>query len=263
MVDSVKLIDSLPTERKSGLTFAPEAGSQRLQKVINKCIPEEEVLATAAAAFERGWKSLKLYFMLGLPTETEEDIKGIVELVDRIRAVGRNTGGRKPRLRLSLSTFVPKPHTPFQWVAMDSEENINRKQNILKAGLQKKDVAPSWQDFPKSLLEAVISRGDRRVGRVIYRAWRMGAVFDGWSEHFNFGIWKQAFEEEGLEPYFYAQRERSLEEPLPWGHIDTGVSTDFLKREYKRALEGRETPDCRSSSCNACGLEKTVDLCKK
>jgi radical SAM family uncharacterized protein len=261
MVDSVKLIDSLPTSRKSGLTFAPEAGSQRLQRVINKCIPEQEVLDTVSAAFERGWKNLKLYFMLGLPTETEEDINGIVELVDKIRTVGRGIPGKKPHLRLSLSTFVPKPHTPFQWVAMDSEEKIKHKQNILKSGLQRKDVDPSWQDFPKSLLEAVISRGDRRIGRVIHRAWQMGACFDGWGEQFKFDTWLEAFRQEGLDPYFYTQRERPLDEPLPWGHIDIGVSVDFLKREYKRALEGKETADCRDHSCNACGLEKIDNLC--
>ncbi len=261
MVDSVKLIDSLPTSRKSGLTFAPEAGSQRLQKVINKCIPEQEVLDTVSAAFARGWKSLKLYFMLGLPTETDEDIIGIIELVDKIRAAGRSIPGKKPALRLTLSTFVPKPHTPFQWVAMDSEENIKRKQNLLKNGLQKKDVTASWQDYPKSLLEAVISRGDRRIGKVIYRAWKMGAIFDGWGEQFKFDIWLEAFREEGIDPFFYTQRERPLDEPLPWGHIDTGVSVDFLKREYKRALEEKETPDCRDHSCNACGFEKTDYLC--
>ena len=261
MVDSVKLIDSLPTSRKSGLTFAPEAGSQRLQKVINKCIPEQEILNTVSAAFERGWKSLKLYFMLGLPTETDEDITGIIELVDKIRAVGRGFPGRKPSLRITLSTFVPKPHTPFQWVAMDSEENIIHKQDILKNGLRKKDVTASWQDYPRSLLEAVISRGDRRIGKVIYRAWQMGARFDGWGEHFKFDIWLDAFRAEGIDPCFYTGRERPLDEPLPWGHIDTGVSVEFLKREYKRALEEKETPDCRDHPCNACGFEKVNDLC--
>ncbi len=261
MVDSVKLIDSLPTSRKSGLTFAPEAGSQRLQKVINKCIPEQEVLDTVSAAFERGWKSLKLYFMLGLPTETDEDMTGIIELVDKIRAAGRRIPGRKPSLRLTLSTFVPKPHTPFQWVAMESEENIMHKQDILKYGLQKKDVTASWQDYPKSLLEGVISRGDRRIGKVIYRAWRMGAVFDGWGEQFKFDIWMDAFRQEGIDPYFYTGRVRPLDEPLPWGHIDTGVSVEFLKREYKKALEEKETPDCRDHSCNACGFEKADNLC--
>ena len=261
MVDSVKLIDSLPTGRKSGLTFAPEAGTRRLQRVINKCIPEQEILDTVSAAFERGWKSLKLYFMLGLPTETDDDIYGIIELVEKIRAVGRGISGRKPNIRLSLSTFVPKPQTPFQWVAMDSEENIKRKQNILKSGLQRKDVNPSWQDYPRSLLEAVISRGDRRLGRVIYRAWQKGACFDGWGEHFKFDIWLDAFREQGIDPYFYTQRERHPDEPLPWSHIDTGVSIEFLKREYKRAIEGKETPDCRDHPCNACGIEKATNLC--
>ncbi|MDD4923300.1 MAG: TIGR03960 family B12-binding radical SAM protein [Dehalococcoidales bacterium] len=261
MVDSVKLIDSLPTSRKSGLTFAPEAGSQRLQRVINKCIPEQEVLDTVSTAFGKGWKSLKLYFMLGLPTESDEDIYGIIELVEKIRAVGRSMPGKKPSLRLTLSTFIPKPHTPFQWVAMDSEENIKRKQNILKCGLQKKNVTPSWQDYPRSLLEAVISRGDRRIGKIIYRAWQMGAIFDGWGEQFKFDIWLDAFREEGIDPCFYTQRERPLDEPLPWGHIDTGVSVEFLKREYKRALEEKETPDCRDHPCNACGVEKADNLC--
>ena len=164
VVDSVKLIDSLPTRRKSGLTFAPEAGSQRLQKVINKCIPEQEVLDTVSAAFERGWKSLKLYFMLGLPTETDEDIKGIIELVDKIRAVGRSMPGKKPSLRLTLSTFVPKPHTPFQWAAMDSEENINHKQNILKCGLQRKDVAPHGRTIRKACWRR-LSRGRPPTGK--------------------------------------------------------------------------------------------------
>jgi len=144
---------------------------------------------------------------------------------------------------------------------MDSEEKIIYKQGLLKSRLQKKDVELSWQDFPKSLLEAVISRGDRRIGRVIYRAWQMGACFDGWGEQFKFDIWLDAFRLEGINPYFYAQRERPLDEPLPWGHIDTGVSIDFLKREYRKSLEGKETPDCRTHSCNACGLEKIDNLC--
>ncbi|MFA5629432.1 MAG: TIGR03960 family B12-binding radical SAM protein [Dehalococcoidales bacterium] len=261
MVDSVKLIDSLPTERKSGLTFAPEAGSQRLQRVINKCIPEQQIFDTVTAAFEKGWKSLKLYFMLGLPTETDEDINGIIEMVEKIRAIGKNIPGRKPHVRLSLSTFVPKPHTPFQWIAMDSEENIRHKQNILRNNLQRKDVTPSWQDYSRSFLEAIISRGDRRLGKVIYSAWQMGACFDGWGEHFKFDVWMDAFRKEGIDPYFYTHRERLPDEPLPWGHIDTGVSLNFLKREYKRAIEEKETADCRDHACNICGIEKATVLC--
>jgi radical SAM family uncharacterized protein len=252
---SVKLIDSLPGRRKSGLTFAPEAGSERLQRVINKHIPEAELLATAALAFERGWTTLKLYFMLGLPTETDADVEGIIELVAKVKAQGSRAPGRMPQIRLTLSTFVPKPHTPFQWSAQESEENLMRRHEILKRTLIKRGVKISWQDTRVSLLEAVISRGDRKIGRLIHRAWRAGAVFDGWSECFNFEIWRKAMEEEGIDPAFYALRERPLDEPLPWAHIDTGVSDEFLKREYRAAVTAELTPDCRVSGCNACGLE--------
>ncbi len=254
--DSLSLIEALPSRRKTGLTFAPEAGSQRLQKVINKHIPEEELLATAAAAFKKGWLNLKLYFMLGLPTETEEDIQGIISLVEKVRARGKTACGRKPQLRLSFATFVPKPNTPFQWVAMDDEENINAKQEILKSSLRRKGIRLSWQDTDTSLLEAALSRGDRRLGRVIHKAWQMGAALDGWSEHFNYEIWRQAFEECDIDPDFYARRQRSIDEILPWQHIDSGISPDFLKREYKAATAEKLTADCRTESCNACGLEK-------
>ncbi|MGA3094337.1 MAG: TIGR03960 family B12-binding radical SAM protein [Dehalococcoidales bacterium] len=252
---SVKLVDSLSGRRKSGLTFAPEAGSARLQRVINKHIPEEELLATAALAFERGWTKLKLYFMLGLPTETDADMEGIIELVNKVKAQGSRAPGRSPQIRLTLSTFVPKPHTPFQWAAQESEENLMRRHEILKKGLAKRGVKLSWQDTRVSLLEVVISRGDRRIGRVIHRAWQMGAVFDGWSECFNFDIWQKAMQEEGIDPDWYARRERPLDEPLPWAHIDTSVSDEFLKREYRNAMAAELTPDCRTEGCNACGLE--------
>jgi radical SAM superfamily enzyme YgiQ (UPF0313 family) len=252
---SIKLVDSLPGRRKSGLTFAPEAGSERLQRVINKHIPQEELLETAALAFERGWTTLKLYFMLGLPTETDEDIEGIVNLVNKVKAQGKNAPGKTPQIRLTLSTFVPKPHTPFQWSAQENEENLMRRHGILKSGLGKKGIKMSWQDTRVSLLEAVISRGDRKIGKAIHRAWQMGAVFDGWSECFNFELWQKAMQEEGIDPAFYATRERELDEPLPWAFIDTGVSDEFLKDEYRRAVSAELTPDCRVSGCNACGLE--------
>ena len=261
--DSVKLIDCLPSRRRTGLTFAPEAGSQRLQRVINKYIPEDEFLATATAAFEKDWQNLKLYFMLGLPTETEDDIQGIAQLVNRIQALGKKAPGRRPQIRVSLSTFVPKPHTPFQWVAMDSEQQIETKHEILKSGLRRKGVKLSWQEPKMSLLEAVLSRGDRRLGGVIHRAWQLGAAFDGWSEHFKYEIWLRAFKEAGLKPEFYAGRQRSLDEPLPWGHIDTGINPAFLKKEYKHATEERLTPDCHLEACNVCGLERWQAECKK
>ncbi|MCL1885195.1 MAG: TIGR03960 family B12-binding radical SAM protein [Dehalococcoidia bacterium] len=252
---AIKLVDGLPGRRKSGLTFAPEAGSARLQRVINKHIPEDELLATAAMAFERGWTTLKLYFMLGLPTENDEDVQEIVELVHKVKAQGSKAPKRAPQIRLTLSTFVPKPHTPFQWVGQESAENISRRHELLKRGLAKRNVKFSWQDTRVSLLEAVISRGDRKIGRVIYRAWRMGAAFDGWSEHFNFELWQKAMQEEGIDPQWYACRERQLDEILPWVHIDTLVSPKFLKNEYRLALGATLTPDCRTSGCNACGLE--------
>ena len=260
---SVKLVDSLPSQRKTGLTFAPETGSERLRRIINKSIPEDELLQTATAAFERGWTSLKLYFMLGLPIETTDDIEDIIQLVDKVRQRGRIARGKKPQIRISLSTFVPKPHTPFQWVAQESEQQLGAKHELLKRGLYRKGIRLSWQDPKVSLLEAALSRGDRRLGKVIYRAWQLGCTFDAWSEHFNYENWLHAFEETGLKPGFYAQRERSPDEPLPWAHIDVGLTTAFLRREYQRSLEGRETPDCRYKTCNACGLEHGQPDCQQ
>jgi radical SAM family uncharacterized protein len=260
---SLKLMESLPKRRKTGLTFAPEAGSQRLRQVVNKGTTEEKILETAAAAFSRGWRSLKLYFMLGLPTETMEDIEQIVELVAKIRASGKGTKGGMPQVRISLSTFIPKPHTPFQWVAQDSEESLNAKHEVLKSGLRRKGSRISWRDPEVSLLEAALSRGDRRMGQVIYDAWKAGSTFDAWDERFNCQNWLNAFKKSGLEPDFYARRERSLEENLPWGHIDPGVTPEFLKREYQRALKGTETPDCHYNACNACGLERLSADCKR
>jgi radical SAM family uncharacterized protein len=252
---AIKLVDSLPGRRKTGLTFAPEAGSQRLQKVINKNIPEEELLATAALAFERGWTNLKLYFMLGLPTETDEDAAGIIDLVGKVKAQGRNAPGRTPQIKLTVSTFVPKPHTPFQWAAQEREENLARRHEMLRHTLSKRGVKTSYQDTRVSLLEAVLSRGDRKIGKVVHRVWKMGAVFDGWSECFNFELWQKAMQEEGIDPAFYATRERPLDEVLPWAHIDVGISDEFLKREFRRAVSAELTPDCRTEACNACGLQ--------
>jgi len=260
---SVKLMDSLPSRRKTGLTFAPEAGSERLRRIINKGVAEEEILETTAAAFARGWRSLKLYFMLGLPTETMEDIEEIVQLVDKIRSSGRTAKGGMPQVRISLSTFIPKPHTPFQWVAQESAEQLSAKHELLKQGLRRKGSRLSWQEPEVSLLEAAMSRGDRRLGKVIYDAWRAGSTFDAWNERFNYQNWLDAFKKNRLEPGFYAQRERPLDELLPWAHIDTGVTSAFLKQEYQRAMEGKETPDCHYKSCNACGLERWQSACQQ
>jgi radical SAM family uncharacterized protein len=260
---SLKLMESLPSRRKTGLTFAPEAGSERLRRIINKGVTEEQILETAAAAFARGWRSLKLYFMLGLPTETTEDLEATIQLVAKIRAAGRGTKGGMPQVRISLSTFIPKPHTPFQWVAQASQEQLSAKHELLKQGLRRKGSHLSWTDPRISLLEAVLSRGDRRLGKVIHDAWKSGASFDAWDERFNYSNWLDAFAKNGLEPGFYAHRERSLDELLPWSHIDAGVSIDFLKREYQRSLKGETTPDCREQACNACGLEGLSADCRQ
>jgi len=260
---SVKLMDSLPSRRRTGLTFAPEAGSERLRRIINKSTAEDEILKTAAAAFSRGWTGLKLYFMLGLPTETIDDIDAIIQLIGKVRSSGREASGRRPQIRVSLSTFVPKPHTPFQWVAQESEQQLSSKHELLKQGLHRKGIKLSWQDPKLSLLEAVFSRGDRRLGKVIYRAWKLGSTFDAWSEQFNYENWLHAFDETGLEPGFYAHRERPLDELQPWAHIDVGITTAFLKREYQRAIDGRGTPDCRYQACNVCGLERWQPDCQK
>ncbi len=260
---SVKLMGSLPARSRTGLTFAPEAGSDRLRQTINKNVPEDALLETVATAFARGWHALKLYFMVGLPTETTDDVEGIVQLVEKVRATGRQASGKTPQLRISVATFVPKPHTPFQRVAQEDEAALNARHEILKSGLRRKGIRLSWSDPKLSLLEAVLSRGDRRLGQVIYRAWQLGATFDAWNEHFNYENWRRAFAESGLEPDFYARRERPPDEPLPWSHIDTGVSADFLKREYQQALASRETLDCRHNPCQACGLEKRHPACRQ
>ena len=257
------LMDALSRRKKIGLTFAPEAGSESLRRIINKNITEDELLETFTDIFVRGWTSIKLYFMLGLPGETTEDVEEIVRLVDKLRALGRSVANRTPQIRVNLSTFVPKPHTPFQWVAQASEEELNTKQELLRAGLRRKSTRVSWHDPKTSLLEAALSRGDRRLGQVIRRAWEMGSVFDAWDEHFKFDNWQRAFEDAGLDIDFYARRQRPLDEILPWSHIDIGVTTDFLRREYQHALEGTQTPDCREGPCSACGLEKTQPACQQ
>jgi radical SAM superfamily enzyme YgiQ (UPF0313 family) len=260
---SVRLINSLPTRRKTGLTFAPEAGSERLQKVINKRIPEDVLIETAMAAFNSGWTNLKLYFMIGLPTETVDDVEGIIQLVNKVQSLGRGAPGKRPQVKVSLATFVPKPHTPFQWVAQENEEQLNARHDLLRKGLQRRGIKLSWQEPKISLLEAVLSRGDRRLGKVLHRVWQLGSTFDAWSEQFDYENWLHAFAETGLEPAFYARRERPLDELLPWAHIDIGLTTSFLKREYQRALRGEEMPDCRYSPCHACGLERLQSECRK
>lgn len=256
---SVELMDSLRFAKKPGLTFAPEAGSERLRQVINKAITEENILGTVATALEKGWANFKFYFMIGLPTETMEDVEDIVQMVSKIRRLKR---GGQPRIKSSIATFVPKAHTPFQWIAQNSEEELHLKYEILQQGMRSIRTPLSWGAPKLNLLETVLSRGDRRLGRVILRAWQLGCTFDAWSEKFNYEKWLQAFDEVGLDPGFYAHRHRPLDEILPWSHIDVGVSPAFLKQEYQRAFKRRETPDCSQGKCNVCGLEQWQPICQ-
>lgn len=249
---SVRLMDSLRYNRKPGLTFAPEAGTERLRQVINKAVPDDAIVETIAAAVARGWGSIKLYFMIGLPTETMEDVEGIVRIVNRVK---KETRKSPPRIRVSVSTFVPKAHTPFQWVVQDSPEELAAKHEILKSGLRSARARLSWDDPQASHLEAILARGDRRLGRAIFHAWKSGAVFDAWSERFKHAAWLTGFDRAGVDPSFYAHRRRPVEEVLPWAHIDVGVGAGFLRQEYERTFRGEETPDCRVQ-CGGCGLEK-------
>lgn len=254
---AVKVMGLLPSQRKITLTFAPEAGSERLRRIINKKISEEAILEILTAALDRGWTNLKLYFMVGLPSETMDDVRSIIGLVTRIRHLEQ-----KFRLQISTSTFIPKPHTPCQWLAQETEEQLLPKYDILKQGLRRERVRFSWSDPKISQIEAALSRGDRRLAKVIYHAWQLGCKFDAWSEHFNYQRWLDSFKQYELNPSFYANRERNLDEILPWDHIDVGVTPEFLKREYHNLWQEKQTPDCHQGKCNGCGLQRWQPACQ-
>ncbi len=237
--------------RKSGLTLAPEAGSQRLRDVINKTTKSEDLLRAVDLAFREGWNLIKLYFMIGLPSETDEDLLALIELVMRVAEVGRLHGGR--RVNVSISPFVPKAFTPFQWVAQDAMSDMNRKLQFLRSGISDKNVKLSWRGAEIALIEGVLARGDRRLSGVIKRAWQLGAKFDGWGENFDFRRWQQALEENQLTTEQFVKG-HDLDAPLPWDHIDKGVTKKFLRDEYRRALGEQVVPDCRDGLCNRCGL---------
>jgi radical SAM family uncharacterized protein len=258
---SVALMDAITAGKKTGLTFAPEAGSERLRRVINKSLSDDLIVKTLTTACEHGWNAVKLYFMLGLPTETEEDVECIVRLMRQAKAYISKECGRGLNIKISASAFVPKPHTPFQWTGQISQEDLNDRVDILRRGLKKSGMRLTWQDPRVSHLEAVLSRGDRRLSQAIYRAWKLGAVFDAWSELFKYDIWIKAFEDCSIDPSFYANRQRQLDEVFPWNHITTGVSTEFLKQEYINSTKETATEDCRFGRCNSCGLERLHPKC--
>ncbi len=256
---SVRLAEMVQTTRKTGLTFAPEAGSQRLRDAINKKVSEEDLLHTAEVAFGAGWNRIKLYFMVGQPTETDEDVLAIVELVRKVLAVGRRHRGGRAEVSVSVATFVPKPHTPFQWEALVDDETLRRRLEILKRGLRVKGVQFAWHDPGTTLLEAALSRGDRRVADVVYRAWQLGARFDAWGDAYKPDAWEQAWREAGLSPDFYGRRPRAKGEALPWDHIDIGVRKEFLWHEAERCRAALTTPDCREG-CVGCGVNAALPL---
>jgi len=255
-----ELAEMVRSVRRTGLTFAPECGSARLRRVINKAVADEGLLDNLAQAFREGWDLVKLYFMIGLPTETEADVLEIADLVKRMLAVARRTGhGRRPpRIHLSVNLFVPKPHTPFQWEGQlpraEAAERLRRLSAALPRGVNYRFGPQDADELNRAFLEAVLARGDRRLWPAIRRAWELGARFDSWGEHFRFAVWEQAFAETGIDPEAYALRERPASEPLPWEHLDFGVSREFLLRERERSRREETTPDCRREGpCQQCG----------
>ena len=257
---SMSLMQRLAKGRKTGLTFAPEAGTQRLRDVINKNVTQEELLASCRTAFAGGYNAVKLYFMLGLPTETDEDVLGIADLAARVMHAWRESAANKQRgVRITVSTswFVPKPHTAFQWEPQISKEEYERRVKLLREAITTKTVTYNWHDSDTSFLEAVLARGDRRMCKVLETAWRKGAKLDAWEEYFSLERWLEAFDECGLDPHFYANRQRQKDEIMPWSMISSGVTEAYLWRELQQAKAGITTPDCRTH-CNGCGANLMV-----
>ncbi len=265
-IDSVlkESLEETQQVRKTSLTFAPEAGTQRMRDVINKGVTEADLLEKVRDAFEGGWSSVKLYFMSGLPTETTEDLDGIADLARKVIAeyfnVPKTQRAKGLRVTVSVSVFVPKPFTPFQWAPQDTLETIIGKQEHLKQVLNIKGVTFHWHEPYVSYMEACFARGDRRIGAVLKRAWEKGCILDGWNETFRYDLWMEAFRECGLDPAFYANRERAEDEILPWDHIDSGVTKAFLWREKLKSERAETTKDCRKG-CNGCGIQRWKGVC--
>ena len=257
---SMEIMERLQKVRKSGLTFAVEGGSQRLRDAINKNVTEEDLLNTCRIAFEGGWNSVKLYYMLGLPTETDEDIVGIAEMANQVLHCWRQYAKNKNRgvkITISTSCFIPKPHSPFQWEAQISIEEYLRRVNLLRSSIVARNVTYNWHDAETSLIEAALSRADRRAADVIEEVWRSGGRLDAWTDYFSFDRWMKAFEKCGVDPAFYANREFSTDELLPWDVIDVGVRKAHLLRERQRCYESTLSPDCRKQ-CSACGAARLL-----
>ncbi|MBC7289140.1 MAG: TIGR03960 family B12-binding radical SAM protein, partial [Armatimonadetes bacterium] len=261
---SVGLAQRIARVRKGGMTFAPEAGTQRLRNVINKNVTDQDLMDAVGAVFEAGWTTIKLYFMLGLPTETDEDVDGIADLLAQVAALGRKMlGPRRGRMKLNVSvaTFNPKPHTPFQWFGQAPADVVVQRMQRLRARIRDRAIHLSLHDLGQSQVEAAIARGDRLVAEAIEAAWLSGAYLDPWREFFRFDRWQHAFSATGTPLEEWATREIDLSADLPWDIIDTGISKEFLWREYSMAVEGCPTPDCRAGGCNRCGVQQVLGGC--
>lgn len=265
---SVDLMNALRDARRSGFTLAPEAGTERLREIINKPISNQQLMETAREIYSRGWHNLKLYFMIGHPSETIEDVQAISDLCKAVLAEGQKLIGKRAQVTAGVSTFIPKPHTPFQWVACNTLEQITQKQELLKHRLRGIGLKLNWNPPEETLLEAWLSRGDRRIAEVIYQAWKLGAKLDSWTEsdpakdQFRYDLWLKTFARAGLDPAFYIHRQRSIDESFPWEHINTGVKKEHLVEEYLWSLEGKTRLDCRQH-CYACGILPTFNQLRR
>ncbi len=263
---SMGLAQQVQRVRKSSLTFAPEAGTQRLRDVINKGVTEENLMKVARHAFENGWSQIKLYFMIGLPTETNEDLEGIADLAYKVLNLGdeirkaNGASGPQPKVTISVAGFVPKAHTPFQWEPQVNLEKLKEKQQYLGSKIRNRRITYNYHDAKLSFVEAIFAKGDRRLGKALYKAWEKGCKFDGWSQHFKYETWLEAIEETGLDPQWYAYRTLNYEDILPWEHIDIGVKKQFLSKEHQKALEIATTGDCRFKHCTVCGICQNFDV---
>ncbi len=259
---SPRIVQEITKVRKTGFTLVAEAGTDRLRRVINKDVTDKDLMEAAANAFREGWRLLKIYVMIGLPTESFEDVEAIAHLAEQLTFLGREVMGGAPQINLSVSSFIPKPHTPFQWAAMDAPDTLRDKQRFLRDRLaRRRNVKVKVHPIENSILEGVFSRGDRRLGEVLLSAWKAGARFDSWGDKFRFELWQRAFQEEGVNPETYLAA-LDLDSALPWDHMATGMTREFMRREYDRAMNAETTPSCLDESCGACrgcGLIKHMD----
>ena len=257
---STQLMDNLGDSKRAGFTLAPEAATEKMRNIINKYVSHEELLETAREIYRRDWRTIKLYFMIGHPSETLEDVQAIADLAKAVLQEGRKFHGKKASVNVGVSTFIPKPHTPFQWEPMDTLESVEAKIGLLQREMRMHGLRLRWNEPLESIYEGFLARGDRRVGAVVERAWRDGAKFDAWYEQFDMDAWRQAFAAEGLEMDFYTQRRRGIDEVFPWEHVDVAVTRRFLTQDYLMSKEGETRIDCRNQ-CFACGiLPQLTDL---